>query len=458
MIKTKLFSGKTFLILGMGITGNSLAESLLSSGAKVFFWDDDINIRNLIKKNLHLLFNNKVNQWNQIDFVIPSPGIHINGISMNKLIKKAKKYRLKIISELDLFQLYINQQKKIKKNNIKIIAITGTNGKSTVVSLIHHMLVSNKQNSSLIGNIGNSIFKSKPISNGFYVIEVSSYQLEASKIFSPNIAVIVNFSQDHLDRHKTIKNYLNQKIKIFKSLDKNSLAIINNSHYLLKKFSKDIIKSKLFNVSIFNFRSGTIKLFNSQSKISNKILIQKINIDNLSLQGDHNQENAQIAIHTLQHFNFNRKNLIYSIKKFKGLPHRQELVYKNKNIEIINDSKATNFESMIPALKTYKNIFLICGGKLKGKNISILDPYKKRIKKVYVTGKSKDIFKKYFSKSHNLFYSSNMNQVIKNIHSDTKNSKNITILFSPGAASFDQYKNFEERGNNFKKIISKYYK
>ena len=146
------------------------------------------------------------------------------------------------------------------------------------------------------------------------------------------------------------------------------------------------------------------------------------------------------------------KNIIY----FRGLPHRQEIIYQNKNIKIINDSKATNFNSMIPALDNYTNIYLICGGLIKDKNIKILEPYLKNIKKVYITGKEKNIFFDYFSKSHLTYYSPKIKDIIKKINLDIKNKKKQIILFSPGAASFDQFKNFEERGIFFKKMVKKY--
>ena len=234
MIISNYFSNKTFLILGMGKTGTALSKALYKSHANVSFWDDDPQIRKKFTKSSFKKFSNTKKQWEAIDYIVPSPGINISGNSQHKLIYLSRKYKKKVISELDLFQDVISKENKINKNNIKIIAVTGTNGKSTIVSLIHHLLKSNSVPSSLIGNIGNSIFNSKFINNGFYVIEVSSYQLETSKIFSPNVAIISNLSSDHLSRHKSMKNYFNQKSKILNNLVRDDTAILNCNHMLVK--------------------------------------------------------------------------------------------------------------------------------------------------------------------------------------------------------------------------------
>ena len=457
MITSKYFLNKTFLILGMGITGQSLAKSLKKSGGKVLYWDDNSSVRKKVINKAYIQYNDESFNDVKIDFLIPSPGISSTGINQHRIISKAKKFKCKLICELDLFQIYLNNLNSNKEKNIKVIAVTGTNGKSTTVSLIHHVLKSNNLKSSLIGNIGNSIFNARTFKNGYYVIEVSSYQLELSKIFSPDISVILNFSSDHLSRHKTLKNYLNQKLKILKNKNDNHLAIINNNHPLLINESQKIIKSISSDTLIFDFGKKLLKTYLKKNKSINKKLLEKICIKkNSSLLGEHNQQNIHMTISILKHIGISKKNTIKSICDFKGLPHRQEIIFDDSKIMIINDSKATNFDSMIPALKNYSNIYLICGGLIKDKKIKILEPYLKNIKKVYVTGKEKNIFFEYFNKSHSTIYSHKLLDIIKNINEDIKNNEKKVILFCPGASSYDQFKNFEERGIFFKKMIKKY--
>ena len=456
MITSKYFLNKTFLILGMGITGQSLAKSLKKSGGRVLYWDDNDLVRKKIINQQYLQYNDTSFNKEKIDFIIPSPGIPTLGKNQHKIISKSKKFKCKIICELDLFQIYLDNFKNNEETNIKVIAVTGTNGKSTTVSLIHHILKSNNYKSSLIGNIGKSIFDAQVFKKGYYVIEVSSYQLESSKIFSPDISVILNFSSDHLSRHKTLKNYLNQKLKILKNKKHNHLTVINNNHRLLKAKSKKMIESISSDMLLFDFDKKLLKTYLKNNKSILKKTLEKIPTKkNNSLIGEHSQQNIHMALSILEYIGINKKNIIKSIWDFKGLPHRQEIVYEDSRVRIINDSKATNFNSMIPALRNYSNIYLICGGLIKNEKIKILEPYLKNIKKVYVTGKEKNIFFNYFKKSHITIYSHKLFDIIKKINEDIEDKEKIIILFCPGAASFDQFKNFEVRGIFFKKIIKK---
>jgi len=453
MIISNYFSNKTFLVLGMGKTGISLSNALCKSHANVLFWDDNPQIRKKFSKSNFKKFSNTKKQWEALDYIIPSPGISISGNSKHKLIHLSKKYKKKVISELDLFQDVISKDNKINKNNIKIIAVTGTNGKSTIVSLIHHLLKSNSVPSSLIGNIGNSIFNSKFIINGVYVIEVSSYQLETSKSFSPNIAIISNLSSDHMSRHKSMKNYFNQKSKILNNLVYNDTAILNCNHKLVKLKALELFKNKKSNIISFDFEKNESKFYSSKKNTLIKKKLRKIKYNNPFLYGEHNEENVQIALKALSFLALKKKLLEKSLNSFSGLTHRQELVINNKNLKVINDSKATNIDSMIKAIKNYENIYLICGGILKDRNLNSLTPYTNKLKKVYITGVKKNQFINFFSKKNEIFISSNLSKIVKECFKDVNTTEQSTILFCPGAASFDQFKNFEERGNRFKKIV-----
>ncbi len=455
MITSNYFSNKTFLVLGMGKTGLSLIRALSKSKANIVYWDDDLKIRKQFAKTNYKKFINTKKKWSEIDYVIPSPGIGITGKSQHKIINYAKKNNKKIVSELDLFQFAISKHKKINKNNIKIIAVTGTNGKSTIVTLINHLLKSNGLRTSLIGNIGNSIFSSKLITNGFYVIEVSSYQLETSKIFAPNIAVITNLSSDHLSRHKNMKNYFNQKSKIFVNLKNDDTAILNCNHKLIKSKFSELLRNKKSNIISLNFEKRESQFYSSKKKSLITTKLRRIKHNNLSLLGEHNEENVQITHKVLTSLKLKNLSLKKELNSYIGLDHRQELIFNNEYLMIINDSKATNIESMVRALKNYKNIYLICGGVLKDKNLNILLPYVNKLKKVYITGVEKNLFINFFSKTNKIYSSSNLNEIIRECYNDINLKKYSTILFCPGAASFDQFKNFEERGEKFKKIISR---
>ena len=452
MITSKVFSSKYVLILGMGITGKSIAASLYKSGASILFWDDDNTIRNKYRDKNYKIFDNKKSIWKKVDFLVASPGIKTKGVKAHNLIKLAKKNKCKVISELDLFQKYLDNFKY--KDRIKVIGITGTNGKSTVVTLINHILVRNNIPCSLVGNIGKSIFSSRELKKGVYIMEISSYQLENSNLFAPDYACILNLGSDHIDRHGGIKNYAKEKLKIFQNLNSSQYGIINDNHKELKlgvnKFS-DSIKKRIINV---NFKNKFISFYNYPKKSVIKENILHARISNPYLLGDHNKENIFFAAKLSKMLNIQYSGILNAIKSFKGLEHRQELVYTGKKLLIVNDSKATNFESLIPALKNYKNIYLICGGLAKDDNIKVLNNYINQLVMVFIIGKNKDPFFNYFNKRVETYYVKSLSKAVKMALLQSKDSKsNDTILFSPGAASFDQFRNFESRGEKFKRLI-----
>ena len=449
MITSTVFKDKKILILGLGITGLNLYKAMIKSNAKVYTWDDSNNIKNNLPKNVNL----KNFNFSQLDYCVPSPGIPTKGLDAHPVISLLKKNRVKIISELDLFQIYLNSSINYLNGNIKIIAATGTNGKSTVVSIMHHVLQKLGYQTSLIGNIGKSIFQSKVLKNGFYIIEVSSYQLETTSIFKPNISILTNISDDHMQRHKTFNEYIKQKFKIFKNLTKSDLAIISCDHQLTKKYINKLSykdKFKLIKISGKNKRSNYY--YDDLSIYKRTQFIYRAS--NSNLYGRHNLENISLVLAALSGINQLNKYSLKAIASFKGLPHRQEIVKKIDKTLFINDSKATNIESSLPALRSFKNIYWICGGIPKSYNMDSAIPFLKNVKKIYIIGLEKKIFFDAFEKYTEIVYVKEMKKAIKTAFLNSKKEKKIiSILLSPAAASFDQYKNFETRGNAFKKCV-----
>ncbi len=421
----------------MGITGISVSNSLLKGGAHVYFWDDDLNKRKTLRKKGYYLINDK--NLTRIEYIMPSPGIATVGKKAHKYIKKLKSKKCKIISELDLFQLYVNSINKLKK--IKIIGITGTNGKSTTVSLIYHSLKKNNVNSVLIGNIGQPIFASKKLNHGVYILELSSYQLEQAKIFKPDISCILNLSPDHLDRHITMHNYAAAKCNIFQNISARNVCYYDSNKNIQKIAASRLDKKQIKQLIPVRKINDGLKNNKNLSLRAKKLNIQNLNFSFLILK--------KLGLKTL--------DIYKSFSSFRGLPHRQEIIMKRRNLLVINDSKSTNYESLIPALNNYKNIILICGGQIKSNKINILDKNRQNIIKVIVIGETKNIFFNYFNKYVDTSYVKTLNKAVK-MSLSTPNivNEHCTILFSPGAASFDQYTNFEERGNDFiKKIKAK---
>ena len=273
------------------------------------------------------------------------------------------------------------------------------------------------------------------------IIEASSFQLSYSKFVRPNYAAILNITNDHLDWHGTSKNYVNSKFKIFSNQTKKDIAFIDDIKFL-KKYKRARYRAKLKFIKVAKYKK--IKKF-----IKNNYLNLEVNQQNMSF--------VQAISKTLKIAN---KPLIKSLRSFKGLPHRHEIIYKKNNKTFINDSKATSFEASKFALKGNKNIFWILGGLPKKGDKFKLGALKKNIIKAYIVGKSMSIFRRELSGNVNFQLCKTIKKAIDSIFNDTKNIKNekIVILLSPCSASYDQFGNFEERGSYFKELIIKKFK
>ena len=429
-LSKKIFQKKNILIYGMGKTGFS-SYNHLKKNNQISLYDDNkkIFINKYLKK--FLLKKNKINKSN-FDYVVVSPGININKCDLQNYLKKNSK---KIITDLDVF--YSNH----KKN--KIITITGTNGKSTTAKLLNLILKNHKKDSRLCGNIGNPILSEKKISKKtLFIIEASSYQIAYSKLFKTNYAVILNISPDHLERHGSMENYVNAKFKLVTTQSRKDFAYMNvKDKYLKKKLKNNKIFSKIINVNLKAIN-------NLKKKITNPYLLSQANLENLSF-----------IFSISRKLNLQKKKIIKTINKFKGLKYRQEIIFNNSKITFINDSKATSFASTINILKPLKKVFWLVGG--IGKLGDQFTLKKKECKDIraYIFGKNKIFFVKQFRNKLSYRYFKNLNSAVKQVLKDiNNNSHNLhkTVLFSPSAASFDSFKNFEERGEYFNFLLKKY--
>ena len=320
----------------------------------------------------------------------------------------------------------------------KSIVVTGTNGKSTTCKIINHVLKRNGYKTLLGGNIGTPVLDLNIKKDIFLIIEVSSFQLAHSQFINPDYAILLNISNDHLDWHGNMKNYINSKFKIFNLQKKNQYSFINEK--LKKDFKRRHLSGKLVVPNIKEYQRF-------KSKIKNAYIISDINDENMS------------NVYELSKLiNINNTSLIKSLKTFIGLSHRYEIFFKKKNCTFINDSKATSFKATQLALKNTKNIYWIVGGLPKKKDKLAVKSLKKNIIKTYIIGKHVNFFKKQLKDQVNFTITKNLRNSIVQILKDIKhyNKKYNTILFSPSSASFDQYLNFEKRGEDFKKLSKLY--
>lgn len=414
-----LFYKKKILIYGLGKSGLS-AFKFLKKNNEIIKHDDKIKSNNTEITKI------------KFDYIILSPGIDVNKCRLSNFLKKNYK---KIHTDLDIFYSHYKENNKI--------TVTGTNGKSTTAKILYEVLKGQKIDARLVGNIGNPILLEKNITKQtVFVIEASSYQLEYSKLFRSNISLILNISPDHLERHKTINNYVKAKFKIVQNQSNKDLAILNVNNFYIKSHLK--LKS---------FSSKIIKI----DKKTNITLGKKIN--NKYFNTDGNKENLQFVFAVAKILKLKKNSLFKTLNKFKGLKYRQEIVYQSKKLTIINDSKATSFSSSVSLLKSLDNVYWIVGGLAKKGDKLLLAKQNSKNFKAYIFGSDKDFFINKLKKFMKYEYFLNLKNLIKKIFIDIKidkKSTHKTILFSPSAASFDNFKNFEERGKYFNKLIKKY--
>ena len=424
-----IFLNKKILIYGLGKSGTS-AYKFLKNKSKVFLYDDNPSKNKNFENKKNFVSDKKVLKF-KFDQIIISPGIDINKCKLSKFLKK--NYR-KIYSDLDVFCAFFQNDS---------ITITGTNGKSTTCKLLYEVLLSQKFDVRLVGNIGNPILSAKNIKKKtIFVIEASSYQLEYSKIFRSKYAAILNISTDHLERHKFLKNYVKAKFKLLKFQSKGHFAFVKKNDLIINRE----IRSNKFSCKITKVNTDKIKNFI-------KIL------DNKYFDTETNKENLSFVLEISKKFKLKKNLLIKVIKKFNGLKYRQQIILKKKYLTIINDSKSTSFSSSISLLKKNHNIYWLLGGiHKKGDKFNLSKKYFKNIK-AFIYGKDKNFFNKELKDKIYRKNFDNLENALNKIFLIIKKERYIhkTILFSPCAASFDNFKNFEDRGFYFSKLVKKYF-
>ena len=429
MIKNKnIFLGKKILIYGLGKSGVS-SYKFLKNKADLYLFDDNKKKNIKLKSNLRLDTLKEISKIN-FDKIIISPGIDISKCKLSKTLKKNSS---KIYTDLDIFYSFY-------KN--KSITVTGTNGKSTTAQILYEVLEDQKYDVRLIGNIGNPALSEKKITkHTIFVIEASSYQLEYSQIFSSKYAAILNIAPDHIERHKNLKNYITAKFKLLVSQPNNATAFINkNDPLITKKIDNNNLKQKIIKID---------------SKKSNKIYNQ---IKNEYFLSSGNKENLSFVLKILKIFKLNNKILLKTLNKFKGLKYRQQIIFKNKNLTIINDSKSTSFASSENLLKNLNYVYWILGGIPKKSDQFKLSKKHCKNFKAYIFSKHHKEFKKNLKNKIIVKNLKDLKDILNEIFLDIKKKKlekNI-ILFSPAGASFDNFKNFEDRGLYFNKLIKKF--
>lgn len=442
---------KNILVVGLGITGISIIKVLSYEGANIFILDskkeediidkvDDIKYKGFFGgMKIDLLEEN-------IDLIIKSPGVPPN----LEVFKQARNYGIKVVTDIELAY-------RIMDFN-KIISITGTNGKTTITSIIDNILKEDKTKHLVAGNIGKGILDYYKISDKKtnLLLELSSFQLSHIEKFKPDIAVISNLSKDHLDWHITYENYIESKFNIFKNQDKNDYLILNYNDKLLKK-----LKDKKANIYWFSLDSVVPQgayLYNDKLYLRDGSEdIYLLTRKDINLIGEHNVENVLASVIVAYLMGINPDIIKKGIMNFKSVEHRIEYVTEIDNISFINDSKGTNIQSTIKAIESFdKNLNLIIGGYDRGDDFSLLfKNLNNKVKNIFVMGETQEKIMNIARNFNfcNIYKVKDMGEAVKKSY-ELSNSGDY-ILLSPACASWDMYENFELRGIDFKNKIKK---
>jgi UDP-N-acetylmuramoylalanine--D-glutamate ligase len=430
---------KKIAVLGSARSGIAAARKAKKFGAKVFISEFkqkvELNGNSQLQNEFNCEFGGHTSRILKNDIIVVSPGVP----SSLPILKQAQEKKIPVWSEIEFAF-------RLKHPNSKIIAITGSNGKSTTVSLIAAILENSGYTTILAGNIGKA-FSSFPIEKediDFIVLELSSFQLELLDKFKADVAAVLNITPDHLNRYASFKDYALTKFNIFRNQTKTDLAILNYDDKLCRQ-QADKINAKIKYFSLANQKD----IYFQEEKIYWKN--GTINISQAKLQGPHNVANMLAAILCTQKFKIT--NLSDTLNNFTSLQHRLEKVAEINGVTFINDSKATNTESVKYALQSFKQpIRIIMGGKGKGEDYSVLNELlEKHARKIYLIGEAAEDMQQAFAKVTKMQKCDSFGKAIKTAFAESE--KGDKIVLSPACTSYDMFKNFEERGKAFKKVV-----
>ena len=438
-----MFKDKKIFVLGMGKSGCSAAK-LLAKDNRVLITDikcDDINlIKELEGLGINVIITKEQDKLidDSYDYVVKNPGVRLD----HPAVLKAHEFNIPVITELEVAYRYLPK--------VKIVGVTGSNGKTTTTTIVYEFLKAAGFPVHLAGNIGYPLCSQidNIKENDILVVEISSHQLANLDQFKVDVAVLTNLYKVHLDFFGTYKNYKADKLRIFRNQDTDSVAILNKGDAEVYSLTQDIKAKKRY----FSSKGDAdICIEGTDIVYKGKKILE---LSDIRVKGVHNYENIMAAILVAKEFNVTDEIIKKVLDNFAGIEHRIEFVRRLNGREFYNDSKATNVDSTITALKSFDNeVVLILGGLDRGHSFEPLLPYLKHVKHIVCFGETKERIKG-FASSHKIDVT-----VTDNLEEATKAAYNIslkgdTILLSPACASWDQYKNFEERGNDFKKSVN----
>lgn len=452
MIVVTAFADRDVAILGLGRSGRTAALALAAGGARVHAWDDDASRREAADVAGIPLSDPASLDWSRIAVLVPSPGVPLTHPAPHPVVARAQAEGVEIIGDIELLAR--------SRREARIVAVTGTNGKSTTTALIGHMLGRDGRRVEIGGNLGRPALDLEPLgADGVYVLELSSYQLDLTSRFAPDIAVWLNISPDHLDRHGDMAGYVAAKRKIFRRADGVAVLGIDDDPSFETYKALDAEGGR-------NLVAVSLKLAPSDGVCVEGGVLRDVIGDDAwpvvdlrlaqGLRGVHNWQNAACAFAAARALGVPSAVAGGAIISFPGLAHRMEPVATLNGIPFVNDSKATNAQAAAQALACFDNIYWIAGGRPKAGGIDSLAPFFSRIAHAFLIGEAAEAFARTLKGRVAVTRSGDLESAVRAAAAAaTANPGNRgVVLLSPACASFDQWPDFEARGDAFRDTVN----
>ncbi len=468
MITAKAFAGKHYAVYGLARSGLATVEALLASGAKVTAWDAKEEARARLRSSLAegrgggpsnedsmvegsapnpstihsavngppphaphreelTIANLEETDLTQFDSLIVTPGLPLN---RHPIAERAREAGVEIIGDIELFA-----RARPELPSHKVVGITGTNGKSTTTALVHHILETAGVPTTMGGNIGLPILAQDPLTPndqgvGVYVLELSSYQLDLTQSLDCDVAVLLNITPDHLDRYESFEAYRDSKIRLFEMQSELHAAVIGETLPAERGGLHDLIPNHIMLLALdYSDRQPNWP----------------------ALQGPHNAENAACAIAVTEVLGINQEVVEQSLRTYPGLPHRMERIREKDGVAFVNDSKATNPTATAPALAAFEKIRWICGGQAKTDNLDECAPFFGHVRKAYTIGEASELFASLLWPHIEVAECETLERAVGEAAVEAEAGD--TVLLSPACASFDQFRDFEDRGDQFRALV-----
>jgi UDP-N-acetylmuramoylalanine--D-glutamate ligase len=456
VIPVTAFAGKKLAVFGLGGSGLVSASALLAGGADVVAFDDDA--QSVAKANAAGIPTADLRDidWSKIAALVLAPGVPLTHPEPHWIVALAQKAGVAVIGDIELF---CRERAKLAPD-APFVAITGTNGKSTTTALIAHLAASAGLDAQLGGNIGTAILSLQPPQAGrVHVIECSSYQIDLAPSLDPSVGILINLSEDHLDRHGTMAHYAEVKERLVAGVPSNGTAVVGVDDDWCRAIADRLaqIGKRVVRVSVHRELSDGIYVTNGRIMRATPAGVTPIaELGGIgSLRGQHNAQNAACAAAAALALGLEPPAIQAGLRSFPGLAHRMEDLGRRGAVLYVNDSKATNADSAAQALACFSDIFWIAGGKPKTGGIESLRGFFPRIRKAYLIGEAADEFAATLSPGVPYEIDGTLDKALAAASRDAEASTvpEPVVLLSPACASFDQYRNFEVRGDAFRELV-----